>query len=173
MRVPGIEPGSTAWKAAMLTATQHTWLKCAMHVASYIQLCVDKCGSFWRSNCTIPSCGPTKWTQRKSSPWTCELIFTILETFQRLTIRLVTGLRQIPYEESVRQLNLLSMEWRRLRDVFILAFKVFKRLHWPKPISFIPSPTANWTERVHLQNTARTKLSSLKKVAFSVRVVKY
>ncbi len=37
-----------------------------------------------------------------------------------------TNLRYVPYEERLRQLNLFSLERRRLRDDLILAFKSFK-----------------------------------------------
>ncbi len=49
-----------------------------------------------------------------------------LERVQRRAARLERGLRHVPYEERLRQLNLLSLECRRLRAVLILAFKIFK-----------------------------------------------
>ncbi len=49
-----------------------------------------------------------------------------LERAQRLATRLVRGLRHVPYEERLRQLNPFLLERRRLRADLILAFKIFK-----------------------------------------------
>ncbi len=49
-----------------------------------------------------------------------------LESVKHLATRLVRGLSHVPYEKRLRQLNLFSLERRRLRDDLTLAFKIFK-----------------------------------------------
>ncbi len=49
-----------------------------------------------------------------------------LERVQRLATRLVSGLHHVQNEERLRQLNLFSVERRRMRADLILAFKIFK-----------------------------------------------
>ncbi len=63
-----------------------------------------------------------------------------LERVQRLATRKVRGLRQVPYEERLRQHNLFSLERRRLRADLILAFKIFKREVDLNPSEFFLHP---------------------------------
>ncbi len=49
-----------------------------------------------------------------------------LERAQRLATRLVRGLCDVPYEERLRQLNLFSLERKRLPADLILTFEIFK-----------------------------------------------
>ncbi len=53
---------------------------------------------------------------------------THLERIQRLATRLVTGMRNLPYEERLQRLGLHSLQRRRLRNDLITAFKKFKDL---------------------------------------------
>ncbi len=65
----------------------------------------------------------------------------------------------MPYEESLHQVNLFSLERRRLRADLTLAFKMFKCEVDLNPSDFSP-PTKSRARRAHLPMTARAKPSS-------------
>ncbi len=96
-----------------------------------------------------------------------------LERVQRPATRLVRGLRHVPYEERLRQLNLFSLERRRLRADLIRAFKLFKGEVGLNPSNFFLRPPRvglrGHTYRL-LQGPSRLQHMS---GAFSVRVVKF
>ncbi len=96
-----------------------------------------------------------------------------LERIQRLATRLVRGLRHVPCEERLRQLNLFSLGCRRLRVDLILAFNIFKGEVDISPSNFFLRPPRaglrGHTYRL-LQGPNRLRCRS---GAFSVRVVKY
>ncbi len=48
-----------------------------------------------------------------------------MERIQRLATRMVKGMRERPYEDRFRQLNIFSLERRRLRGELILAYNIF------------------------------------------------
>ncbi len=48
-----------------------------------------------------------------------------MERIQRLATRMVKGMRELPYEDRLRRLNIFSLERRRLRGDLILAYNIF------------------------------------------------
>ncbi len=97
----------------------------------------------------------------------------LLERAQPFATRLVRGLRQVPYGARLRQLNLFSLERRRLRTDLILAFKIFKgEVDLNLTDFFLRPPRAGLRGHTHrlLQGPSRLRRRS---GAFSVRVVKY
>ncbi len=50
------------------------------------------------------------------------------------------GLRHVPFEERLRQLNLFLLERKRLRADLILAFKIFKGEVYFNPSEFFLRP---------------------------------
>ncbi len=48
-----------------------------------------------------------------------------MKRIQRLATRMVKGMRELPYEDQFRRLNIFSPERRRLRGGFILAYDIF------------------------------------------------
>ncbi len=81
------------------------------------------------------------------------------------------GLRYVPCEERLRQLNLFSLERRRLRADLIPAFKIFKGEVDLNPSDFRP-PRAGLRGHTYrlLQGPSRLRRRS---GAFSVRVVEF
>ncbi len=96
-----------------------------------------------------------------------------VERVQRLATRLARGLRHVPYEERLRQLNLFSLERRRLQADLTLAFKIFKgEVDFSPSEFFLRPPQAGLRGHTYrlLHGPSRLRRRS---GAFSVRVVKF
>ncbi len=48
-----------------------------------------------------------------------------MECIQRLATRMVKGMRELPYEDRLRRLNIIFLERRRRRGDLILAYNIF------------------------------------------------
>ncbi len=88
---------------------------------------------------------------------------------QRLITRMVKGMRELPYEDRLRRLNIFSLESRRLRGDLILAYKIFHgRLDLPRAESF-EAPSERL--RGHDSKLRHRSFRLLRrKAAFSVRL---
>ncbi len=51
-----------------------------------------------------------------------------MERIQRLATRMVKGMRELPYGDRLRRLNIFSLERPRLRVDLILAYNIFHGL---------------------------------------------
>ncbi len=69
---------------------------------------------------------PHLWYAMETNAPTLRADINQLERAQRLATRLVRGLNHVSCEERLRQLNLFSLERRRLRADLILAFNILK-----------------------------------------------
>ncbi len=65
-----------------------------------------------------------EYGQQASSPYLQQDI-ALMERIQRLATRMVKGMKELPYEERIRRVNLFSLERRRLRGDLIFAYSIF------------------------------------------------
>ncbi len=65
-----------------------------------------------------------EYGQQASSPYLRRDI-ALMERIQRLATRMVKGIRELPYEDRLRRLNIFSLERRPLRGDLILAYNIF------------------------------------------------
>ncbi len=73
-----------------------------------------------------------EYGQQASSPY-LQRDIALMESIQRLATRMFKGMRELPYEEMLRPLNIFSLERRRPRGDFILAYNIFHgRLDLPQ-----------------------------------------
>ncbi len=89
---------------------------------------------------------------------------------QRLATRMVKGMRELPYEERLRRLNLFSFERRRLRGDLILAYNIFHgRLDFPHA-EFFEAPAERNLRGHDFKIRHRSFRLLRKKAAYSVRL---
>ncbi len=92
-----------------------------------------------------------------------------MERRQRLTTRIVKDMRELPYEDRLRRLNIFSLERRRLRGDLILDYNIFHgRLDLPRTGCFEAPPERNLRERDYKLRHRSFRLLR-RKTAFSAR----
>ena len=94
----------------------------------------------------------------------------LMERIQRLATRMIKSMRELPYEERLRRLNIFSLERRRLRGDLILAYNIFHgRLDLPHA-EFFETP-AERDLRGHGFKLRHRRFRLLRRrAAFSVRL---
>ena len=110
------------------------------------------------------------------SPWTQHDI-KVLEDVQRRAVRMISGLRAQSYEDKLYELDLMSLEDRRIRGDLIQTWKI---LHGVDNVS-----EGTWFTRLHSTSVRDTRASSspytlvqnlanseLRRNMFSYRVVR-
>ncbi len=96
-----------------------------------------------------------------------------LERIQRAAMRWEKGLRDLSYEERLRELKLQSLEKRRIRNDLVLTHKIMFHqidLEASKLFKFSRIPELRRSSLRLLQQTGRTRR---RRNSFACRVVKY
>ncbi len=92
-----------------------------------------------------------------------------MERLQRLATRMVKGMRELPYKERLRRLNLFSLKRRRLRGDLILACNIFHGcLDFPQP-EFFEAPAERNLRGHDFKMRHRSFRFIRRKAAYSVR----
>ncbi len=111
----------------------------------------------------------TSNSQQVSSPYLRRNI-ALMERIQRLATRMVKGMRELPYEDRLRRLNIFSLERRRLRGDLILAYNILHgRLDLPQA-SFFEAPVERGLRGHDHKLRHRSFRLLWRKAAFSVRL---
>ncbi len=80
-----------------------------------------------------------EYGQQSSSPYIRRDI-ALMERIHLLATRMGKGMRELPYEDRLRRLNIFSLERHRLRGDLILAYNIFHgRLDLPQ-VEFFEAP---------------------------------
>ena len=94
-----------------------------------------------------------------------------LESVQRRATKQVPGLKSKSYPERLKQLNLPSLEFRRMRGDLIEVFKIMSGLYNIDPKDFFQVQTNSKT-RGHSQKISKPSIrTTLKKNSFSYRTI--
>ncbi len=110
-----------------------------------------------------------EYGQQASSPY-LQRDIALMERIQRLATRMVKGMRELPYEDRLRRLNIFSFERRRLRGDLILAYNIFHgRLDLPRA-EFFEAPSERDLRGHDYKLRHRNFRLLRRKAAFSVRL---
>ncbi len=110
-----------------------------------------------------------EYGQQASSPYLQHDI-ALMERLQRLATRTVKDMRELPYVERLRRLNLFSLERHRLRGDLILAYTVFhRRLDFPHA-EFFEAPAERNLRGHDFKKRHRSFRLLRRKAAYSVRL---
>ena len=69
----------------------------------------------------------------------------MIEKVQKRATRMVSSIRNLPYEERLRALNLPSLYYRRKRGDMILVYQIFHGLINVNPLNFFPPASTDFT----------------------------
>ena len=62
----------------------------------------------------------------------------MIEKVQKRATRMISSLKNLPYEERLKALNLPSLYYRRKRSDMILVYQIFHGLVNVNPLTFFP-----------------------------------
>ena len=98
---------------------------------------------------------------------------SILEKVQRRATKLVPELKDLPYDERLRQLKLYPLQERRLRGDMITVFKILRGMIETNRDQLLPLITSpNYNTRSHnFQLKGKLAASNMRKNFFSQRII--
>ncbi len=103
-------------------------------------------------------------------PRNIRVLTTLMQRIQRLATRLVKGMRELPYEDRLRRLNIVFLERHRLLGNLILAYNMFHgRLDMPWG-EFFEAPSERELRGHDFKLRRRSFRLLWRKAAFSVRL---
>ncbi len=110
-----------------------------------------------------------EYGQQASSPY-LQRDIAVMERIQHLATNMVEGMRELPYEERLRRLNLFSLERRRLCGDLILACNIFHgRLDFSQA-EFFEAPAKRNLRGHDFKIRHRSFRLMRRKAAYSVRL---